>query len=479
MTSRAQQRRAVHTGLSSRREGLFRWAAAGGVALLPTTALAILGGAVFLWRVLAWQPAATVDAWAYAAWGQALVRGERPLFDLGSTTPKPFAALIGGVVAPLPPGRALPVVVALALGLLAAGLFFAANREAGVVAGVAAVVALAAAARLDVAVAFAYIDVVVAALLVAGVALRGRLRAGALVLAGLLRPEAWALAAIAGFSQSAGTLWRRGARGLLVGVAAPALWILGDLALTGDPLGTLHWQTNRHAENTLGNLPWSEVPGEVWAALISEGAVALVILGLLGLGVHYYIARRRGTADSLPIAVVLVWTLLLALETRYGVKLNARYLLPVVAILALGCGFLAGALVPDRLRVPSAWHGIALATGALMLLAYSMNASPGVLREMARNEAIAETRPAAEAVLSCGRLATTPRTARRGIIPQLAASTRESMYEFGVYRPGRRFAGVLHFTNRRTQADPRLPPGRLRVTPLGPLVVTPECQAFQ
>ena len=448
--------------------------------VLPAALVAAVGGGAFLWRTLAWQPAATVDAWAYAAWGQALARGERPLFELGATTPKPLAVLLGTLVAPLPPERAFAVIVALALGALAASLLTAAYREAGAVAAAAAVVAFAAGARLDVLVAFAYVDAVVAAFVLAGVALRGRLRIAVLVLAGLLRPEAWIVAAVAGFSETAGSLGRRAGGALAAAVAAPALWILADLVLIRDPLGTLHWHSERLGGGHPANVPWTELPGEFWAALTREGGAVLAVAGVLGLGLHYVRARRRGSADPVPIAVAVAWSLLPVLQFRYGANLNARYLLPVVGVLALGCGFLAAAIVPSRLRLRSPWPAAAVAAVALVVLAASMGLGPRVAREVARNEAIAATRPAVESVLSCGRFGTTRRTAARGVIPQLAASSRRSLYQFGIYRgrPGR-FAGVLHFALRRPRADPRLPSWPRRSTPLGPLAVAPGCTAFE
>jgi len=457
-------------------ERLSRRSASEGLSLaLPAIAIASLGGAAFLWRTLAWRPAATVDAWAYAAWGQALARGERPLFDLGATTPKPLAALLGALVVPLPPERGWAVVVALALGLLAASLFAAAYREGGAVAAAVAVVVLAAGARLNVIAAFAYIDAVVAAFVLAGVALRGRLRIGALVLAGLLRPEAWALAAVAGFSESVGTLRRRTGGALLAGMVAPALWILSDLVLIRDPLGTLHWPSARHRVQGIENVSWTDVLGDFWSALNNEGGAVLALAGVLGLGLHYIRAKRRGSLDPLPLAVAVVWSVLLALETHYGRGLNSRYLLPLVGVLALGCGLLAARFLPSRLLVHSPWPAVAVAVGALVFVTISGGMNAGMPREMARNAAIAATRPAVESVLSCGRLGVTPRTAVRGVIPQLAASSRHSLYEFGIYRRGERFAGVLHFTQRRRPANPVLPPWPRYDTALGPLAVARGC----
>jgi hypothetical protein len=442
---------------------------------LPAIAIAGLAGVAFLWRTLAWQPAVRVDGWAYAAWGQALARGERPLFDLGATTPKPLAALLGVLVVPLPPERAFAVVAAIALAALAGSLFAAAHREGGAVAAVVSVVALAVGARLNVVLAFGYIDAVVSALILAGVALRGNLRIAALVLAGLLRPEAWALAAAAGFSETVGSMRRRAAMALVSGVVAPALWVLSDLVLIRDPLGTLHWQSARQREQGVENVSWTDVPGDFWSALTQEGSALIVVVGLLGLGIHYVRGRRRGSADPLPLAVVALWSLLVALETYYGGGLNSRYLLPVVPVLALGCGLLAAAILPNQLRIRSPWPAVAAAVGALVLVTLSMGIGPGVPRQMARNAAIEATRPAVESVLSCGRLGVTRRTAAQDVIPQLAASSRRSLYEFGVYRKGGRFAAVLHATKRKRLADPVLPPWPRYDTPLGPLAVAPGC----
>ena len=283
--------------------GLFRLRSGRRRALVPAAAVVgVLGGGAFLWRVLTWQSALSPDAWAYTAWGQAVARGERPLIELGATTPKPLGTFLGLLVVPLPPDRGFAFVVALGLGALAAFLFAAAYREGGAVAAAVAVVALAVAVRLDLAIAFALIDAVTAALIVAGIAFRGRLRIAALVLAGLLRPEAWALAAFAGFTETPGSWRRRGAGALLAGAAAPILWSLSDLVLTGDPLGTLHWQSELYAEHR-GTMPWAHVPGELWDGLTREGEAVLAIAGFLGLVIHYVRGRRSDPADPLPLAV--------------------------------------------------------------------------------------------------------------------------------------------------------------------------------
>ena len=445
-------------------------------ALVPAAAtVGVVGGGAFLWRTLTWQSALSPDAWAYTAWGQAVARGERPLFELAATTPKPLGTFLGALVVPLPPGRGFAVVVALALGALGAFLFAAAYREGGAVAAAVAVVALAAGAQLDVAVAFAFVDAVVAALIVAGIAFRGRLRIAALVLAGLLRPEAWALAAFAGLTETVGSWRRRGAGALAAGAAAPILWFLSDLVLTGDPLGTLHWRSERHAEEGLGTKPWSDVPGGFWDALAHEGGAVLAITGFLGLVVHFARGRRTGPVDPLPLAVAVGWSLTLALETRFGTELNARYLLPVVAVLALGCGLLVAAFVPSRFRMGSPWPPAAVAAGALVVAVAFMGLEIGVPREMARNEALVTSRPLVESVLRCGMLGVSGGRRARVVIPKLAASSRRPLHDFGLYPGDGPYAGVLHSTLGGRVRNPTLPPWPPRSTGLGPLAVAPQC----
>jgi hypothetical protein len=440
--------------------------------VLPAAAVGAVGGGAFLWRTLTWEAAASPDAWAYAAWGQAVARGERPLFELGATTPKPLATLLGAVVVPLPPDRALAVIVALALGALAASLFAAAYREGGAAAASVAVVALAAGAQLDLAVAFAYIDAVVAALVLTAIALQGRLRIAILVLAGLLRPEAWLLAAVAGYSETTGSRPRKLGGALAVGAVAPALWMISDLVLMGDALGTVNWQSDFDREP----IPWRDIPGEFVTALRNEGGTVLAAAGIVGLGLHYARARRHPSADPLPLAVAVLWSSLVALEAGFGAALNARYLLPVVAVLALGCGLLVATFVPSRLRAFSPWLAVAIAAGALVFAAGSMDLGPRVPLEIARNRAVTEVRPTVEAVLDCGRLGLAGEAAR-ATAPRLAASSRRSLHEFSLYPGGGSFAAVLHVTPKTRRADPLLPPWERRNTPLGPLAIAPRCVA--
>jgi hypothetical protein len=436
---------------------------------------------ILVWRVLAWPAATGYDAWAYTAWGQALARLERPLYELGATTPKPLATLLALPVVPLPPERAFPLVVAVFAGVLAGALFAAARREAGTLAGVGALAALAFGVRLEPILWFGHSDAITAALVVLGVALQRWPRVAALVLAGLLRPEAWLVAGFAAAWEARGPL-RRAAFGLGASVLPALLWLFLDLVLAGDALATQNWREGREPVDygTLGPLG---LAGRVWDRLTEAAHPLVVVAGVLGLALHLWRSRGR---DPLPAVAVVLWIGALAVERELGIELNARYFLPVAALLALGCGLLAGAMLPERFRGRFPWPAAAAAVAILAVAAATMGFGPA-RREAARSDAVEDTLPLLERPLDCGILATTGTRQSAAVIPQLAASSRESLHRFAVYEPSGKYAAVLLFEAHRFESGRKarglrrqaeraqLPPWPREETALGPLADDPDC----
>ena len=196
--------------------------------------------AVMIWLVASWGPSQSSDAWAYTAWGQALARGQQPLYDQALTTPKPLGLAIGALVSPLQPQRGFQIAVVVSLAGLAAALFWAAFRVAGTVGAVVALGALGLSNVVSDALHSALIDGVAVALVMLALATRGRVRLGCLFLAGVARPEAWILCGIAAYAEAAGSRSRRLVVGAVATAAAPAVWVAVDFALSGDPLASLH-----------------------------------------------------------------------------------------------------------------------------------------------------------------------------------------------------------------------------------------------
>ncbi len=443
--------------------------AAAGAALVGAVA-----GALFVWRVLSWPVAASFDAWAYAAWGQALARGERPDYELALTTPKPLAMLLGALVAPLPPGRGLAVVVALALGVLAGALFLAAARGGGALAGAAAVAVLAVGLELDAVLWFALIDGVAAALVLAAVAVRGGPRVALLVAAGLLRPEAWPLAGVAAAMEVRRPLPTRLAAGALAAALPAVLWLGIDLAVSGDALAVSHRTDAINAmtgHSSLG-LDVAQLPGVVWRALLRAAAAPVVVLGVLGFALALVRARRDGErSDWLPLAVLVAWPAVLAVEIFRGLPANERYLLPVAGVLALGCGLLIAPLAA-RLPALAAPVGVAAALGALALALAGMRFDETARISAAKDAALAASLPPVERVLECGRLQVVGNRTTPGVAAQLAAATREPQRRFGLAGDPGRYAGVLRIGRGGT-----LPAWPRQRTALGPLAVRPGCPA--
>jgi pimeloyl-ACP methyl ester carboxylesterase len=430
---------------------------------------------LFLWRTFTWPSASSNDAWAYEAWGQALARGQQIAFH-GATTPKPLAAVLGAVVAPLPPERGMAIVVALAMGALAASLFAAAYRELGAAPAAVSVVAFAVSARIDEVIWFSLIDAVTAALIVLGLALRGWSRIASFVLAGLLRPEAWLVSFAAGYFEGSGSRRRRLALAVGAGLAPILLWLVIELLVSGDALSTFHFTRTAEAEE--GGVAGKGLEKAIslfFRQLRVEGGLVLIILGVVGIVVHTWRRRRRREFDPMPLAALTLFSLGLVIETVRGFELNARYFLPVVAILALGCGLLVGSVVPACRKAVCVRGAALVAIAVLILVAVTMDFDRRAEFASRQNLSLERSVPLVDRALACGRLGVAG-SARgtRVMIERLAAATRTPLSRFGRIPPddARSFATVLSLP------DPNRPkpPTTLGVrVPLGRLIVRSHC----
>jgi len=382
------------------------------------TALPIVAvGALALWLICG-VGFANYDTLYALAWGGQLARGETPAYEVAiAPTPHPLVELLGIVLSPLSPHAVEGVTVALGFFALAAcgwavyalaALWF--GRAAGVL---AALVLLTRVPILSYGVR-AYVDVPYLLLVLCAVLVEARRRAarrppaGApvlalLALAGLLRPEAWAFAGlywlylvvyerrgpIARGASPTGDeepaqppRSRRALAGLtLLAAAAPLVWVLSDLAITGDALWSL--TNTRHTAHTLdrvtgiANVP-EYVPRRIGEILRPPVLVGAALGGVLSL----WSLRRRAIAGAIAgVLAVLVFVVVAAA----GLPINTRYAFLTSAILCVFCG--AGAFgwtrvpVADRRRRP--W----IAAGALVLvalIAFTPSQVKGAHREMGK-----------------------------------------------------------------------------------------------
>jgi hypothetical protein len=335
-------------------------------------AVALLGAAAW---ALAGRGLVNYDTLYAVVWGRDIAHGTLPDYDVAlAPTPHPLATLGGVVLAPLSAaadrgvhGQAAATVVLVgafaALGALGWVVYRLGAEWFNPAAGaLAAAIILTRRPVLDFG-ARAYVDIPYVALVLGALLVETRRpRAGAPVLAllavaGLLRPEAWlfSLAYLA-------WLWRapraRDARLIAIAVAAPVLWALSDLAVTGDPLHSLlgtrdNAQTLQRVTG-LRNVPLTAPRrlGEILREPVLFGAAGGGILALVWL-------RRRAMLGAAAGVVAMVAFCLLATA---GLPILGRYLLLPAAILAIFCGagVFGWANLPkgDRRRRPWAWFGV-------------------------------------------------------------------------------------------------------------------------
>jgi hypothetical protein len=335
-------------------------------------AVSILAGAIAL-RVLAGVGFANYDTLYALAWGGQLSRGSTPAYEVPiAPTPHPLVEVLGLVLAPLGPHAVESVAVALGfIALSACGwvIYRLGAEWFGWAAGaLAALIFITRVPVLSYGVR-AYVDLpylllVLGALLVesrhrrAGTAPAGAPVLVLLALAGLLRPEAWAFSGLYWLYLKDWT-----PRTTLLAGAAPIVWLLSDLAITGDPLWSL--TNTRHTAEALdratglANVP-EYIPRRIGEILRPPVLVAAALGGVLSL---MWLRSRALLGAAAGIVAVAVFAAFASL----GLPINSRYAFLASAILCIFAG--AGVF---------GWTGLArgdprrrwwMAGGALVLVA--------------------------------------------------------------------------------------------------------------
>jgi 4-amino-4-deoxy-L-arabinose transferase-like glycosyltransferase len=373
--------------------------------------LAIAAGAVLL-RVISGVGFVNYDTLYALAWGGQLSRGETPAYGVAiAPTPHPLVEALGLVLSPLGPRAVANVTVALGfLALSACGwvIYRLGAEWFGRAAGaLAALIFLTRVPVLSYGVR-AYVDLPYLLLVLGALLVESRRRrAGApvlalLALAGLLRPEAWAFsglywlylmdwmpsflrARIGGDAARPGMAARprRTRREIacltLLAAAAPLVWVLSDLAITGRPLWSL--TNTRQTAATLGrktgiaNVP-EYIPrriGEILRPPVLVGAALGGVLSLLWL-------RRRALLGA---AVGVLAVVVFAAFATLGLPINTRYAFLAAAILSVFCGAgVVGWTCLQRGDPRRRWWMVGGALVLVALLAYSPSQYRSAHREL-------------------------------------------------------------------------------------------------
>jgi hypothetical protein len=368
------------------------------ITRLPTrlaAPLTVAAGAVLLW-VISGVGFANYDTLYALAWVGQLSRGELPAYEVAiAPTPHPLVEALGVLLSPLGP-RAVEN-ISVALGFLALSgcgwvvyrlgeLWF--GRAAGIL---AALILLTRVPILSYGVR-AYVDVPYLLLVLSAVLVAARRRARAdppagaavlalLALAGLLRPEAWVFSGLYWlYLMTRRPRSPRAIAGLtLLAAAAPLVWLLSDLAITGDALWSL--TNTRHTAKTLdrvtgiGNVP-EYIPRRLGEILRPPVLFGAALGGALAL---WWLRRRALPGAATGLLAVVVF----AAFAAAGLPINTRYAFLAAAILCIFCG--AGAFGWTRLERGDPRRRWWMAGGALVLvalLAYSPSQYRSAHREL-------------------------------------------------------------------------------------------------
>jgi hypothetical protein len=343
--------------------------------------LAIGVGAVLL-RVLTGVGFANYDTLYALAWGGQLSRGVGPSYDVPiAPTPHPLIEVLGVVLSPLGPSAVENMTVWLGfLALSACGwvVYSLGAHWFGRAAGaLAALLLLTRVPILSYGVR-AYVDIPYLLLVLAALLVESRRRRAGwpvlalLALAGLLRPEAWVFSGLYWLYlmlyRPPHVRWdpppRRELMGLtLLALAAPVVWVLSDLAVTGDPLWSLthtrHTAETLHRVTGILNVP-EYIPrrlGEILRPPVLVGAALGGVLSLL------WLRRRALVAAAAGVLAVVVF----AAFASVGLPINSRYAFLAAAILCVFCG--AGVFGWTRLDRSDPHRRWWMAGGALVLVA--------------------------------------------------------------------------------------------------------------
>lgn len=315
------------------------------------------------------------DTFYAMLWGQDLLHGSLPDYGFAvAPTPHPLLTLVSMAAVPFGTGAddVLLVISFLAFAALVWSVFRMGSLVFAWPVGLLAAAIIATRQPLDSYAIRAYVDVPFTALVVYSALLEAhRPKRGApvlvlLALAGLLRPEAWLIAAAYFLYTAWDRPWQEWLKLGALAFLAPVLWALSDLAVTGNPLHSLQGTSELAGElerrRSLLDTPIA-IP-ESLGYVLREPVLIGVIPGLVFSWIY---ARRKAL---IPAALVILNGVTFVALAIAGLPLLARYLLIAATMLAIFSG--AGAL--GWINIPAGrarrWWGAVGAIVIVLLIAF-------------------------------------------------------------------------------------------------------------
>jgi hypothetical protein len=315
-------------------------------------------------------------------WGREILEGRLPVFDAyRAPTPHPLATFVGVLVAPLGHGaeRVWIALCVIAFVALVVGVYRLTRTAFTPLVGLVAALLLC--SRFDFAfyAARGYIDIGYMALVVwAAVLEAGRRRRGApvlvlLALAGMLRPEAWVMAGLYFLWAAWPAGWADRVRLAALAALGPAVWVVSDWIVTGNPLWSLTY-TSSFAEELGRAQAAGSLPAAVWEFLLKLDKLPVVLGGILGLVAGALLVPRR---IAIPLVVLVVGIATFLLVGLAGFSVIDRYLLVSSLMMIVFCAVaLAGwTMLEEGTTLRRAWAGGAavLVLAGVVLTAFQLN----------------------------------------------------------------------------------------------------------
>jgi hypothetical protein len=328
-------------------------------------ALVAFGAAVLVWWVTRTYP--NYDSYYHLVWGRELLNGSLPsLTAYAAPTQHPLyivVAAVLGLVFGESGDRALVLLCFLAHAALVLGTYRLGAAVFGRWSGALAALFVAASASFLLYAARGYVDPPFLALVVWAGVLAAEDRRGVpvlLVLAGLLRPEAWVLTGL-------WWLWKRRLRDLPIVFIAPVIWSLTDLIVTGNPIHSIQ-STSALAED-LGRVRGIQhVPGSFVTFIGSTVRPPVALLAPIG---AYLAWRYLGWRRLLVPGALLVGGIVTFVGTGVlGLSILPRYLTVPAIAMCLFAGYALLGFTEAEGRVRALW--LRVSAGAAVVGAIGM-----------------------------------------------------------------------------------------------------------
>ena len=350
---------------------------------LAVVAAALVAVTVF-WALVPTYPA--LDSYYALVWGREVFHGHSPTFEgYRAPTHHPLWVLVSGLLS-LAGGDADRLLVLVALWCLVLflwGMYRLGTGQFGPWVGVVGALFAASSFAFLLYAVRAFVDIPFLAAVIWAGALAVRRRtlgtAGLLAVAGLLRPEAWLLAALWWLWTVREASPRNRVWLTVLTLSAPVAWLAIDLIVTGDALFSFH-STSALADELRHSGGAAQVPGALVTYVAGTIRTPVALLGLAGIGLAW--ARYGPRRIAVPLALLLAGSLIFILAGLAGFSLIQRYLTVPSAALCLFAGYaLVGfTTLPDADRWRRPWTRMAAVVGALGVVAAIVLAATSVGR---------------------------------------------------------------------------------------------------